>query len=192
MNKEDLHAGSVLCDSTDLYCWTQRKAGEYIIWDGNSLLISRGATGGFFLYVQGDLVWWKSDAVQRWWCWKRGPKKCLLVSPFLFTVIRKRKAPAVLVPSISPGLWSIQGLNWTINQTHISEGTQDQDTGISCKTVSIKPHFRADHFATGNLEFPANSAIIQLQKHHCINQIHSCHCSKVSFCRLNNCTDSFS
>lgn len=70
------------------------------------------------------------SAVQRWWwCWKRGLEKCLLMSPFLFTVTRKRKAPVVLVPSISPGLWSIQGLNWIINQTHVS--ARKQDTGIS-------------------------------------------------------------
>lgn len=55
--------------------------------------------------------------------WCSGLEKCLLMPPFLFTVIRERKAPAVLVSSISPGLWPTQGLKWTINQTHISDQT---------------------------------------------------------------------
>lgn len=99
-----------------------KKTSEYIIRDGNSLLISGGVAG-----------------VSSWMCGEKkrcsaekneGREKCLLVYPFLFTVTRVRKAPVVLVPSISPGLWPTQGLDGIINQTHVSTGIQNQHTAI--------------------------------------------------------------
>lgn len=69
-----------------------------------------GGYGGW----QGEI-----DAMQRCWVLKWGPEeKCLLMSPLLFTAFRKRKAPVLLVPSISPGLWPIQSLNIINHNLH--------------------------------------------------------------------------
>lgn len=83
--------------------------------------------------------------------WCSGLEKCLLMPPFLFTVIRERKAPAVLVSSISPGLWPTQGLKWTINQTHISDQTHGQQ--LKCAgslIISAGSWYKGNSEATWN------------------------------------------
>lgn len=67
---------SVLCDSTDLYCWTKRPVS--ISSETGRVCSSAEASLGAFPVCGGRSVWWKSDAVQRW-C-RRSAYSCLLSS----------------------------------------------------------------------------------------------------------------
>lgn len=90
--------------------------------------------GGFSLTCAGKVMR----------CSAGGAERCLLVSAFLFTVTREGKAPVVLVPSISPGLWPTQSLEWIRDQTYISAG----DTGPQHTAKRPKwPHSAPDHFS---------------------------------------------